>query len=504
MRAVPALLLVSACAADPPPVQRLPELPPRAGDESPSPPGPERPLRELVIAWTGEVRGEVEPCGCPTVPYGGFARRSRLLDRLREEGPPVFVLDSGQMLLKGVSSVDRGDRAVRARAVLDLALGVGLDAWAPSPLDLLPGGPRLLDGTGALSATWEGWAPARILERGGVRLGVVGVSAPREGERPVNVVESVRSGMASAGSADAWVALSNADEATTRAVAEAVPELGAVLAVRGERLDPPRATTRAPVLETPDRGRYLSVLRVALGSTPGPWTLTDTGPLAQLASLREQGAGFAPGAARDAHAVRVGAAREGLAEAARGRNLVRVDHRPLGVDLDGPAVVDPRLAALKAQSTALARARVEERIGERYVSAGGCVRCHSDRVAAWTLSPHARALEPLTVRAKDTDPECVGCHTTGWGEPGGFASLDPATLATWHGVQCEACHGPRSGHGATTLPDPSRPPTTVPEVTCLRCHDEANSPQFDYPTWLRRVSCWAVSHQDAAVPPPRD
>lgn len=499
-----ALVLV-ACTADPPSPAPLPELPPRVQGETPPPAGPERPLRELVVALTGEVRGEVEPCGCPTVPYGGFARRSRFLDHLRAQGVPVFVLDAGEMLLKGFTTHDTGDRALRAHAVLDLARATGLDAWAPSPLDLLPDGPALLAGSGALTATWgSDWPAARVLERGGVRLGVVGVSAPHPGAPPANAVTAVRDAIAASDSADAWVVLSNADPETTRSVAEAVPEVGAVLSLRNGQLDPPRPTARAPVIETPDRGRYVTVVRVALGSTPGPWQVTQEGPLSQLAALRDQAPGFEPGPARDRHAARVDAARASLAEAARGRNLAHVDHRPLGSDLDGPGPLDARLAALRADTVAAARARVEAEVGERYVTAGNCVRCHADRVAAWTLSPHARALEPLITRGKDTDPECVGCHTTAYGEPGGFATLDRPTLATWHGVQCEACHGPRSGHGANPLPDRERPPTRVDEATCRRCHDEANSPQFDYPSWLRRISCYAVSHQDAAVVAPRE
>ena len=45
----------------------------------------------------------------------------------------------------------------------------------------------------------------------------------------------------------------------------------------------------------------------------------------------------------------------------------------------------------------------------------------------------------------------------------------------------------REDYGHPHDPDvqPSRPDVTV----CLRCHDEANSPEFDYPSYLPRGSC---------------
>ena len=54
-----------------------------------------------MITLVGEVRGEIEPCGCPTLAYGGFARRAQFMETLPDR-LPTFQLDAGELLLKGI------------------------------------------------------------------------------------------------------------------------------------------------------------------------------------------------------------------------------------------------------------------------------------------------------------------------------------------------------------------------------------------------------------------
>ncbi len=469
----------------------LPTLAPRRPNGELVPPGPVVPEKRVTIAWTGEVRGELDVCGCPTVPYGGFERRERYLQRLRAEGDPVIVLDAGDMLTKGARGAKVADQELRAKTMLSLGVEVGLDVWCPSPTDLAL---RPADGKGwerAVGTNVDELPHATVIERGGVRLGVVGVSGAMPGHSvDAGVVDVVKRAMAAVSpSPDAWVALSNADTATNTRIAEGVPGLALVLATRGGDLDPPRVTSGAPVIETPDRGRFVSVVRLAIGTTPGPAELL-TGPEGAKWEAWDEAMERLPrqeGNAKPAEAQRVVDAWAAVAPDAAGRNLALVRDRPLGSDLEAPD--DAAAKAVKAFDDSLvgtANARSKVNAPLRYVAAGGCTGCHDDYLAAWAETPHAKAWLALIPRGGNKNPECVACHSTGWGEPGGNASTDDVNMQTWKAVQCEDCHGPMSAHIADPHNQKGQP---VTEATCLTCHDPANSPQFDYATYHRRVSC---------------
>jgi len=119
-----------------------------------------------------------------------------------------------------------------------------------------------------------------------------------------------------------------------------------------------------------------------------------------------------------------------------------------------------------------------------YATASACVSCHTKQMSRWALTDHARAWESLLARQSTQNPECVGCHSTGFGEPGGFGDPAAASALRFKAVQCEACHGPMAGH-----PDDGKKPPAVTIDTCTGCHDAANSPEFAFGRYLQRATC---------------
>ncbi len=78
-----------------------------------------------------------------------------------------------------------------------------------------------------------------------------------------------------------------------------------------------------------------------------------------------------------------------------------------------------------------------------YVGADACASCHTKERAFWNKTRHAGAYATLVKEYKEFNLECVDCHVTGYGKPGGSTVTFTDKLQN---VQCEVCHGPGSRH----------------------------------------------------------
>jgi len=88
---------------------------------------------------------------------------------------------------------------------------------------------------------------------------------------------------------------------------------------------------------------------------------------------------------------------------------------------------------------------------------------------------------------KQFDLSCVGCHVTGFREPGGSEVVENAGLVD---VQCEVCHGPGSLHADKPEVDgkPHAIRREAPEaLVCGTCHTPEHSDTFQYDAYLRDI-----------------
>ncbi len=125
-----------------------------------------------------------------------------------------------------------------------------------------------------------------------------------------------------------------------------------------------------------------------------------------------------------------------------------------------------------------------------YVGAESCKTCHAPAYEFWQkavvkvkaknqagkmidrLSGHSIAWKTLQDANKTLDRNCIGCHSAGFMEPGGYCKakdVDP-----FKNVQCESCHGPGSLH--VKAGDRTKIRRAVPESHCRSCHHVPHIP----------------------------
>lgn len=131
---------------------------------------------------------------------------------------------------------------------------------------------------------------------------------------------------------------------------------------------------------------------------------------------------------------------------------------------------------LAAVGTALTADEVENTyVGD---NAKSCKMCHKAQVEAWLEWPMASGWDKLSDEEKLSE-DCISCHVTGYGEPGGFVSEEETPGLV--GIQCEACHGPAGLHMKAPITDKDARNATVSppdEANCLKCHIEEGNPNF--------------------------
>jgi hypothetical protein len=113
------------------------------------------------------------------------------------------------------------------------------------------------------------------------------------------------------------------------------------------------------------------------------------------------------------------------------------------------------------------------------------VECHEEAYAFWKKTKHAHAWATLEEQGKHFDLTCIGCHTVGYQQAGGFCRLkDVSPLKE---VGCESCHGPGSIHVEDS--EPSSIKLEASEETCKSaCHVPDHSDAFVFEKYLREIT----------------
>jgi len=480
----------------------------------PAPPA-ERPVNQpsLRLVLLSSVAGALEPCGCVKDMLGGVDHAAAYL---RAQGEtPSLVLGAGPMLFMDPRLPE--DRAAqdrwKAEALIQSFRDLGLRAWAPGMNDfalaprelfaLAGKDPVLLAGNLRVDAT--PLARTALYTVGNVRVGVAGVSRPAlAGDPPPGVhvgdpVEALRVAVRelSEQGAALRVALVSLPRGEALRVAELVPDFHVMLVGKpvdqGEANDPvipPTTVGRTLVVQAPNHLQAFYTVDLFVRDGKFEFANADTAS-DERARLERRAAELTRRIAtaeklEGARKEDLDARRRDLAGLRAQINALRAPAAPPEGSYYKAALVevrekhgsDPKVAARLSEY--YRRVNEHNRVAFRdrkpppvpegksgFVGAEQCATCHYDEHAFWSKTRHASAYEALAHQHKEFNLDCVSCHVTGYGEPGGSTVTFVEGLK---GVQCEVCHGPGSRHIENPA-DAARITRTPPVTLCgPKCH----------------------------------
>jgi len=137
------------------------------------------------------------------------------------------------------------------------------------------------------------------------------------------------------------------------------------------------------------------------------------------------------------------------------------------------------------ERASLVHPRPEGSPSERFLGAANCAQCHTGVYRDYVQTAHARAWDSLVTKGQASNPECISCHVVGFNHQNGFDRVaDPRIPGreALKNVQCEACHGYGTEH------DRTGDWLAQARESCTVCHDQQNSPNFDYDTYWAKIA----------------
>ncbi|MHC4398165.1 MAG: multiheme c-type cytochrome [Planctomycetota bacterium] len=413
--------------------------------------------RPLAIVVSGDTAGWIVPCGCASNQSGGLPRRGTFMEKL-SRSTEVVLADVGGAPA-AASPYDR----VRFEAILSGEAAMGVAAHNVGGPEATLGPDYLRESAKRLNVPLVSAntrdadgrpiaEPLRIVEAAGRRVALVGVLSEKYATDGVSVApprDAVLDALDRAsGRYDVVVVLAYLPEEELCDLAETLPEADVV--VGGPTGQPVAPVSIGPTLlaSATRQGKFLARLDAPVAGATGRWSGTivelderfDDNPR-QLANLQ---AFYARLAERD----------------------------------------------FAPEQTPFAKPLAAARPGHRIAGSESCRECHAEDDALWESSGHAHAWESLREKGAHVDPECQRCHTTGYGLPGGFASVDRSAERV--DVGCESCHGPSHGHAL----DPEVPTAHFAGAKdhCVGCHDRENSPHFELDAYWKKIHHGTPKH----------
>ncbi len=459
---------------------------------------------QVTIIISGDQDGYIEPCGCAGIENqkGGLSRRFTFLRDLEAKGWNPVPLDLG-----GIISRYGIQNEIKYAAAIDGLKRMGYQAIGFGPRDLRIPAEKLLTSVAPVQVKGKPKQPStfvsanigifefddsymsrfKILQKNGLKIGVTSVLGD-QARKQISTPDIAKAAVDDKAALPAAVAafkkekcnftilLAYATQDEAAALAKKFPEFDYIVSADGAAV-PPQTTTviRDSKVQLIQVGQKASHV-VALGLFNGNVKDIKYEPVpmdARFADSKEMKAVMANYQRR----------LEVLGFAKLG--IKPVDHP----DSDGGK--------------------------NKFVGSQACKDCHAKAFETWAKSGHGHALDTLVKQdvPRQFDAECLSCHVTGWDPQkfvpyrSGYESLTKTPLMAEMG--CENCHGPAYAHveaesalagkvadktlktlrAQLQIADTSEAgwEKRVAVRTCHQCHDEDNSPKFNFTEYWKKI-----------------
>lgn len=423
---------------------------------SKSNPSPTSVVRPAAVIVSCDTAGWIVPCGCSSKQAGGLLRRATYVDGVRKT-TDVLLADAGGAP-GGNTPYDRlkFDAVLRGEVQMQIAAhNIGAAEAELGAKSLREFSEKLkapLITSNVKDAEGQEFLPThRIAKLGDQRIAIVGVLSKKfacEGLQIENPRDSLMRLIQSLkGQFDQLLVLAYLPEDELEQLVSQVPEADMIVGGPTRQSISPRRAGPAIWGATTNKGKFLVHLHRSTGKEP--WD-------GKIVELND----------------------EIVDDATQTKNLKRFRDELARIDF-----TSDQTGFTPVLSTDLPA-------NFQVAGTEACQKCHPNDCQQWSQTRHGHAWQTLVDKQSQMDPYCQHCHTTGYGQPGGFRSVALGQLR--QNVGCESCHGPGQAHVL-------RPAThTIYDARdrCLQCHDHENSPKFNYDEF------WAaITHGLPASPP---
>ncbi len=384
---------------------------------------------KLIILYTGNTQSRLEPHGHYRGSSGGIARKATVIKRIREGGFATLVLDAGGMF-SGETSLDqmRSDTCLKAMCMM------GYDAVCISADEFRFGREYLKGqietcGVPFLSANLyeqgrQFAQPYIIRDLGRFKVAITGVSNITTGGEGIFGKEPVLSLVEHIGrlskEANLVVLLSSLSVTETRDIAKKLEGIDIIISCKhGE----------------PEKVRNTKIYYSAEKSEMGILSISPDGTIYSS------------------------------------HNIIMQDD--IQSDMEVVKLVSGfyrRVASIPNVCEPLPVSEAQDK--NAYIGSSGCAACHTREYEQWSMTRHAASFHALKKMERDRYPNCMLCHTTGFGYETGYSLTKPKEEL--RSVGCETCHGPGERHSYEPTKENIR--GKVSKEICAQCHTHEYSP----------------------------